>query len=82
MSAAVAEEENLYALAMCWAVNLSLERGNGDGSCATYVQFGCVVGSYFGDCAQVRISLGVPRLCELGRATSVSNAISGLGPIS
>ncbi len=50
VSAAVAEEENLYALAMCWAVNLSLERGNSDGSCATYVQFGCVVGSYFGDC--------------------------------
>ena len=37
-------ERNLYALAMCWAVNLSLVRGNSDGSCATYVQFGCVVG--------------------------------------
>jgi signal transduction histidine kinase len=34
---------------MCWAVNLSLERGNSDGSCAAYVQFGCVVGTHFGD---------------------------------
>jgi PAS domain S-box-containing protein len=42
-------EKNLYALAMCWAVNLSLERGNSDGSCATYVQFGCVIGMHFGD---------------------------------
>ena len=42
-------EKNLYALAMCWAVNLSLERGNSDGSCATYVQFGCIAGTHFGD---------------------------------
>jgi predicted ATPase len=31
-------EPNLYALATCWAVNLSLERGNSDGSCIAYVQ--------------------------------------------
>ncbi|CAB3809295.1 Adaptive-response sensory-kinase SasA [Paraburkholderia ultramafica] len=49
VSAAVLRHENLYSLAMCWAVNLSLEQGNGDGSCATYVQFGCIAGTYFGD---------------------------------
>jgi predicted ATPase/signal transduction histidine kinase/PAS domain-containing protein len=42
-------EKNLYALAMCWAANLSLEQGNSDGSCATYIQFGCVAGMHFGD---------------------------------
>ncbi|HET6609713.1 MAG TPA: AAA family ATPase [Rhodopila sp.] len=40
-------EENLYALAMCWAVNLSLEQGNSDGSCAHYVWFGCIAGGRF-----------------------------------
>ncbi len=42
-------EKNLAPLIICWAVNLSLERGNSDGSCATYVFFGCVAGAHFGD---------------------------------
>jgi PAS domain S-box-containing protein len=41
-------EPNLYALATCWAVNLSLERGNSDGSCIAYVQLG-MVATHFGD---------------------------------
>src|SRR5262249_15771809 len=49
VTAAVFTEKNLYALAMCWAANLSLERGNGDGSCATYVVLGCIAGTHFGD---------------------------------
>jgi PAS domain S-box-containing protein len=40
---------NLFPLAMCWAVNLSLERGNSDASCATYAWFGCVASAEFGD---------------------------------
>ena len=38
--ATVLTDANLYALAICRAVNLSLERGNSDGSCASYVQLG------------------------------------------
>jgi PAS domain S-box-containing protein len=41
-------EPNLYALATCWAVNLSLERGNSDASCIAYVQLG-MVATHFGD---------------------------------
>lgn len=49
VTAAVSKQENLYALAMCRAANLSLERGNSDASCAIYVQLGCVAGTHFGD---------------------------------
>jgi len=49
VSPAAATDEKLFSLAMCWAVNLSLERGNSDGSCPTYVQFGCIAGGRFGD---------------------------------
>jgi len=34
---------------MCRAVNLSLERGNCDGSCLTYVRLGRIAGPRFGD---------------------------------
>ncbi len=40
---------NLLCLVICRAVNLSLERGNSDGSCAAYVQLGMVAGLQFGD---------------------------------
>jgi len=40
---------NLLFLTLCKAVNLSLERGNSDGSCAVYERFGTVAGGFFGD---------------------------------
>jgi PAS domain S-box-containing protein len=40
---------NLFFLTLCKAVNLSLERGNSDGSCAVYERFGTVAGGFFGD---------------------------------
>jgi len=40
---------NLWSLTVCRAVNLSLERGNSDGSCAAYVRLGMVAGARFGD---------------------------------
>ena len=40
---------NLWFLTVCRAVNLSLERGNSDGSCAAYVRLGMIAGARFGD---------------------------------
>jgi len=40
---------NLYALTVCRAVNLSLERGNSDGSCDAYVRLGLLLGERFED---------------------------------
>ena len=42
-------DANLFALVTCRAVNLSLERGNCDGSCFAYVWLGMVAGPRFGD---------------------------------
>jgi PAS domain S-box-containing protein len=42
-------DANFHALAICWAANLSLERGNSDGSCDTYVRLGFIAGDRFGD---------------------------------
>jgi PAS domain S-box-containing protein len=42
-------DANLYSLAICKAISLSLEQGNTDGSCATYVTLGMIAGSYFGN---------------------------------
>jgi predicted ATPase len=42
-------DANLHSLITCRAVNLSLERGNSDGSCAVYERFGTVAGGLFGD---------------------------------
>jgi len=42
-------DANLFALTICTAVHLSLERGNSDGSCYAYVRLGTVAGVYFGD---------------------------------
>jgi PAS domain S-box-containing protein len=44
-----ATDTNLLSLTVCRAVNLSLERGHGDGSCVAYVFFGKIAGPYFGD---------------------------------
>ena len=40
---------NLNCLVTCKAVNLSLKRGNCDGSCVHYVWLGCLAGPLFGD---------------------------------
>src|SRR5271166_6309770 len=42
-------DENLRCLVVARIVNLSLERGNSDGSCVAYVQLGWCVGPRFGD---------------------------------
>jgi predicted ATPase len=42
-------EANVHALAICWATNLSLERGNSDASCYVYVRLGFIAGARFGD---------------------------------
>jgi PAS domain S-box-containing protein len=42
-------DANLLALVTCRAVNLSLERGNCDASCAAYAFFGIIAGPRFGD---------------------------------
>jgi PAS domain S-box-containing protein len=42
-------DANLLSLAICKAVNLSLERGNSDGSCVAYVWLGQVAGPHFGN---------------------------------
>jgi PAS domain S-box-containing protein len=40
-------DANLLSLAICRAVNLSLERGNSDGSCFAYVWLGVIAGPHF-----------------------------------
>ena len=42
-------DANLLALVACRAINLSLERGNCDGSCFAYEWLGLVAGARFGD---------------------------------
>jgi predicted ATPase/uncharacterized protein GlcG (DUF336 family) len=42
-------EPNLWSLAICWTLNLSLERGNSDGSCLAYIGLGLIAGKRFGD---------------------------------
>ena len=42
-------DENLFSLAICRMVNLSLEHGNSDASCYAYVVLGMIVGPHFGD---------------------------------
>jgi predicted ATPase len=46
---ALLTDANLVSLAICRAVNLSLERGNSDGSCVAYVWLGMIAGSHFGN---------------------------------
>jgi PAS domain S-box-containing protein len=40
-------DANFLSLAICRAVNLSLERGNSDGSCFAYVWLGIIAGPHF-----------------------------------
>jgi PAS domain S-box-containing protein len=40
-------DANFLSLAICRAVNLSLERGNSDGSCFAYVLLGMIAGPHF-----------------------------------
>jgi PAS domain S-box-containing protein len=42
-------DANLLSLAICGAVNLSLERGNSDASCVAYVWLGQIGGPHFGN---------------------------------
>src|SRR4029077_1836738 len=42
-------DANLVSLAVCKAVNLSIERGNSDGSCVAYGWLGQISGPHFGD---------------------------------
>src|SRR6185312_5933992 len=42
-------DANLVFLVICRAVNLTLEHGNCDGSCAAYVRLGMMVGARLGD---------------------------------
>ncbi len=42
-------DPNLLSLAVCRAVNLSLEQGHSDGSCVAYVWFGAISGPHFGN---------------------------------
>ena len=42
-------DRNLDCLAICRAVNLSLERGNCDASCLAYITFGRIAGPRFGN---------------------------------
>jgi predicted ATPase/signal transduction histidine kinase len=46
---AVFTDANLLSWTVCYAVNLSLERGNSDASCLAYVWLGKIAGAYFGD---------------------------------
>jgi PAS domain S-box-containing protein len=41
-------DANLFSLTICRAVNLSLEQGNGEGSCPPYVSLGVIAGPHFG----------------------------------
>ena len=42
-------DSNLFSLVICRAVNLSIERGNCDGSCFAYVRLGALAGPRFDD---------------------------------
>jgi len=42
-------DPNLVSVTTCRAINLSLEQGNGDGSCVAYVWLGRIAGPHFGD---------------------------------
>jgi PAS domain S-box-containing protein len=48
-AAAMYTEANLACLVICRAVNLSIERGNCDGSTFAYVMVGAIAGARFGD---------------------------------
>ena len=47
--AALFTDANLYCLATCKAVRISLERGYSDGSCPQFEWLGLIAGTRFGD---------------------------------
>jgi PAS domain S-box-containing protein len=47
--AALFTDANFLSLVICRMVNLSLERGNSDGSCFAYVWLGVIAGPHFGN---------------------------------
>ena len=49
LPAALFTDANLLSLAICNAVNLSIEQGNSDGSCIAYVWLGQIAGPHFGN---------------------------------
>ncbi|SHG48132.1 AAA family ATPase [Bradyrhizobium erythrophlei] len=49
LSPALFTDENLSCLVICRMANLSMEHGNGDGSCVAYVGLGTILGPQFGD---------------------------------
>jgi predicted ATPase/transcriptional regulator with AAA-type ATPase domain len=49
LPAALFTDANLYALVICRAVSLSIERGNNDGSCPIYVWMSYIAGHRIGD---------------------------------
>ena len=49
LSPALFTDENLHCLLVCRMTNLSLEHGNGDGSCLAYLRLGMILGPRFGD---------------------------------
>jgi predicted ATPase/signal transduction histidine kinase len=49
LTPALFTDANLLSLAICTAVNLSLERGNSDASCVAYVWLGQIAGPHFGN---------------------------------
>jgi PAS domain S-box-containing protein len=56
---------NLYSLAACRGVNLSLEHGNCDASCVAYIRVGMLAGPSFGDYqAGYRLAQLGYELCE------------------
>ncbi|WFU84409.1 AAA family ATPase [Bradyrhizobium sp. CIAT3101] len=49
VTAALFTDENLHCLVICRMTNISLERGNSDGSCFAYAWLGAILGPHFGD---------------------------------
>jgi PAS domain S-box-containing protein len=49
VTAALFTDENLHCLVIFRMANISLERGNSDGSCFAYAWLGAILGPHFGD---------------------------------
>ena len=69
--AALFTDVNFLSLAVCRAINLSLERGHCDGSCVAYVFFGKIAGPQFGNYAEgfrfARLGYELVEKCGLDR---------------
>jgi predicted ATPase len=73
---------NLYSLAACRGVNLSLEHGNCDASCVAYIRVGMLAGPSFGDYQAgyrfARLGNELSEGCELKRFQATTYQIFGL----